>query len=251
MLNEAAGVLREALASNTAAPEAAGPAEGVPSTGSAPAGTRPQGSTGGPAMATAAKIQAQLEDLEARVLEGRPRIRAVCCDSNQVEEETALLDSGATHAVLASGLDPTQELIPCTVSLAGDQRQVWRQTPGGSLVAPSNDEGSAPQTILPLRSLVEELGCTIRWSKKSGLQLVHPRLGKLRTSLKGGCPQLSKEQALELVRELEGAKLGNLEHRLIRGFELSCALPQVWVSMKSSTGSLARAAASPPSRCQG
>eukprot|EP00439_Symbiodinium_sp_Y106_P083071 s597_g22.t2 len=169
-----------------------------------------------PTMATAAKIQAQLEDLEARVLDGRPRVRAVSHAGDAEEEDTALLDSGATHAVLDSSATKEQALVPCTVSLAGDQKQVWHQTPGGSLVAPCNEEGSITQTILPLGLLVHQLGCSLRWSKKGGLQLIHPRLGRLRTSLKGGCPQLSKDQALHLVKELESAKLGELDGRLKR-----------------------------------
>ena len=155
-------------------------------------------------------IQAQLADL-------RPQVRAVRrSESPEEEEPTALLDSGAAHAVLDQESVATQSLHPCTVSLAGDQKQTWRQTPGGSLVAPDNGEGSTPQTIIPLGLLVEQLGCSLRWSRKSGLQLVHPRLGRLKTSLKAGCPQLSKAQALELVRELEGARLGELDGRLKR-----------------------------------
>jgi len=41
----------------------------------------------------------------------------------------ALLDSGATHAVLDMGSVRNQKLEPCTVFLAGDQRQTWHQTP--------------------------------------------------------------------------------------------------------------------------
>ncbi|CAE7795583.1 GIP, partial [Symbiodinium sp. CCMP2456] len=158
--------------------------------------------------------QAQLEDLEAQVLDGSPKVRALQGLSQFEEEPTALLDSGATHAVLDESSVRAQDLVPCTVSLAGDQRQVWQQTPGGSLVAPSNESGNVPQTILPLGCLVEQLGCTIKWSKKLGLHLVHPRLGRLRTSLKGGCPQLNKDQALLLIKELEKARLGELTSRL-------------------------------------
>eukprot|EP00439_Symbiodinium_sp_Y106_P005521 s9192_g1.t1 len=169
-----------------------------------------------PTMATAAKIQAQLEDLEARMLDGRPRVRSITCGGDEEREDTALLDSGATHAVLDSKATEEQPLVPCTVSLAGDQKQVWHQTPGGSLVAPCNGEGGTAQTILPLGLLVHQLGCSLRWSRRDGLQLVHPRLGRLKTSLKGGCPQLNKSQALQLVKELESAKLGELDGRLRR-----------------------------------
>ncbi|OLP94794.1 hypothetical protein AK812_SmicGene23144 [Symbiodinium microadriaticum] len=215
VLSDAAGVLREAIhasagAADTAAhqpPSAGGSARG----GGSEAGT----SAEGPAMAAAAKTQAQLEDLEARVLDGRgPAVRAV---SGAVEamnsEQTAVLDSGATHAVLDIASAEGQDLVPCTVSLAGDQRQTWKQTPGGSLVAPSTGEGTT-QTILPLGCLVDQLDCSVRWSKKGGMHLTHPRLGRLKTSLKGGCPQLNREQAMCLIKELESAKLGELTSRL-------------------------------------
>ena len=215
VLTDAAGVLREALASGPGAAQAS-PGKGGVQVEGPQLSTDQGGGKDTPTMATAAKIQAQLEDLEARVLDGRPRVRAVSHAGDAEEEGTALLDSGATHAVLDSSATKEQALVPCTVSLAGDQKQVWHQTPGGSLVAPCNEEGSITQTILPLGLLVHQLGCSLRWSKKGGLQLIHPRLGRLRTSLKGGCPQLSKDQALHLVKELESAKLGELDGRLKR-----------------------------------
>ncbi|CAE7756656.1 RE1 [Symbiodinium sp. CCMP2456] len=172
--------------------------------------------SGATPMAAAAKIQAQLDDLEARVLDGTPRACAVerfnkvpgADDREESTESTALLDSGATHAVLDLSSVQHQKLEPCTVSLAGDQRQTWHQTPGGSLVAPNTAEGHAPQTILPLGCLV------VRWSRKAGLQVIHPRLGKMKTSLKSGCPQVSKDQAVMLIKELESAKLSELTGRL-------------------------------------
>ncbi|CAE7765514.1 GIP [Symbiodinium sp. CCMP2592] len=221
VLSEAAGVLREAFRANAAEsdsvqdPGSPTAHQGIPGGESASAAMRAAADP--PVMATAAKIEAQLQDLEARVMEGQPRIRAVEAGGGVTErEQTALLDSGATHAVLDPTAVRTTDLSPCMVSLAGDQRQWWRQTPGGSLVAPAKEEGGETQTILPLGSLVEQLGCSIRWTKKAGLQLHHPRLGKLETSIRSGCPQLSKKQALELVRELEGAHIGDLESRLRR-----------------------------------
>ncbi|OLP87629.1 Copia protein [Symbiodinium microadriaticum] len=216
VLSDAAGVLREAIHASASTSDSA--AHQPPSAGGSARGGGSDAGTGaeGPAMAAAAaKIQAQLEDLEARVLDGRgPTVRAV---SSVVEagsfEQTALLDSGATHAVLDVASAEGQDLVPCTVSLAGDQRQTWKQTPGGSLVAPSTGEGTT-QTILPLGCLVDQLDCSVRWSRKGGMHLTHPRLGRLKTSLKGGCPQLNREQAMTLIKELESAKLGELTGRL-------------------------------------
>ncbi|OLQ14731.1 hypothetical protein AK812_SmicGene1053 [Symbiodinium microadriaticum] len=209
VISDATSVLKEAMSASAAAAEAMPTQSGT--------GTIPQAGEGSeaPPMAVAAKIQAQLQDLEARVLDGGPRVRAVREDQFvEAWEQTALLDSGATHVVLDDAAAGTQDLVPCTVSLAGDQRQTWHQTPGGSLVAPITGDGHAPQTILPLGSLVSQLGCVLRWSQKTGLQLIHPKLGRLRTSMKGGCPQLSKDQALSLIRELESARLSELAGRL-------------------------------------
>ncbi|CAE7924460.1 GIP, partial [Symbiodinium sp. KB8] len=209
VISDATSVLKEAMSASATAAEAVPTQSGT--------GAIPQAGEGSeaPPMAVAAKIQAQLQDLEARVLDGGPRVRAVREDQFvEAWEPTALLDSGATHVVLDDAAAGNQDLVPCTVSLAGDQRQTWHQTPGGSLVAPITGDGHAPQTILPLGSLVSQLGCVLRWSQKTGLQLVHPKLGRLKTSLKGGCPQLSKDQALSLIRELESARLSELAGRL-------------------------------------
>ena len=71
-------------------------------------------------MAVAAKIQAQLQDLEARVLDGGPRVRAVR-EAPTVEpgEPTALLDSGATHVVLddAAAEPRTSCHAPCRLQV--------------------------------------------------------------------------------------------------------------------------------------
>ena len=210
VLSDAAGVLREAMAVSPTTGDVVHQGGGA----SQAVGGE---SSEAPAMAVAAKIQAQLEDLEARVLDGGPQIRSVRGHAPEGPcEPTALLDSGATHVVVDDAAAGSQQLVPCTVSLAGDQRQTWHQTPGGSLVAPVTGDGHAPQTILPLGSLVTQLGCSLRWSQRGGLQLIHPKLGRLKTSLKGGCPQLSKEQALSLIKELEGARLGELAGRLKR-----------------------------------
>ena len=207
VLSEAAGVLREALRST--ATEGETPVEqGSPmsKTGSAGPSTESpsaaaRAAADPPVMATAAKIEAQLQNLEARVMEGNARVRAVSTREAQgLSEPTALLDSGATHTVLdPTAISATDDLSPCMVSLAGDQKQLWKQTPGGSLVAPRRDGGGETQTILPLGSLIEQLGCSVKWTRKAGLQLVHPRLGKLDTSMRSGCPQISKHQALQLV----------------------------------------------------
>ena len=141
MLSEAAGVLREVLASHPASSDGAGGTNQDPAQRSTSGGAGDQGvSSSESPIAAAAKIQAQLETLESQLHERGPSIRAVKFEATECAEQTALLDSGATHAVLDASSVEKAELIPCTVSLAGDQRQVWHQTPGGSLVAPASKE---------------------------------------------------------------------------------------------------------------
>ena len=230
VLSEAAGVLREVLSSQATSGDStnSGHADQHQQAANATA-SDPSGSGGSESpIAAAAKIQAQLESLESQILDGGPRIRAVSCGDQELQEPTALLDSGATHAVLDASSVEKSSLVPCTVSLAGDQRQTWHQTPGGSLVAPGNGDGAVTQTILPLGCLIEQLGCSVRWSRKGGLQLFHPRLGRLRTSLRSGCPQLGREQALQLIRELEAAKLQELSGRRVLHNKVEC-LVESWL----------------------
>eukprot|EP00439_Symbiodinium_sp_Y106_P082366 s11_g21.t1 len=97
-----------------------------------------------------------------------------------------LLDSGATHPVI-----PFREelggLEKVSVTLAGDGKQQWLRTKGGTLVVPPSPGGPGgaepPQSIVPLGALVESLGCSVTWSKRRGLRVVHPRLGLLKTGV--------------------------------------------------------------------
>ena len=102
-----------------------------------------------------------VERCEAKVCKGCPTMPVI---------STALLDSGATHAVVP--YDPRMDnLERVPVTLAGDAKQEWWRTQGGTLVVPppaSSSEAPSPgQTILPLGALVEHLGCQVSWSKKA------------------------------------------------------------------------------------
>ena len=68
----------------------------------------------------------------------------------------ALLDSGATHAVIPFHAR-LQNLERVPVTLAGDEKQEWLRTQGGTLVVPPDptSAGKGPvQTILPLGALL-------------------------------------------------------------------------------------------------
>ena len=129
-----------------------------------------------------------------------------------------LLDSGATHPVI-----PFREelggLEKVSVTLAGDGKQQWLRTKGGTLVVPPSPGGPGgaepPQSIVPLGALVESLGCSVTWSKRRGLRVVHPRLGLLKTGVaRNTCPYVQEQQALELIKELEMKRLHEFESQV-------------------------------------
>ncbi|CAE7269327.1 unnamed protein product [Symbiodinium sp. CCMP2592] len=135
----------------------------------------------------------------------------VCKDTGERGSASgALLDSGATHAVIAYDSN-LRNLERVPVTLAGDAKQDWWKTRGGTLVVPPNqDQGSGKpvQTILPLGALVESLGCQVQWTKRKGLRVTHPTLGVLATGISSNtCPYVQEEQALKLIAELESQRL--------------------------------------------
>ncbi|CAE7852764.1 GIP, partial [Symbiodinium necroappetens] len=142
---------------------------------------------------TLASLSAQLDslrsmtrDYEARMM----RFDEVHCSVSAV----ALLDSGATHPVVpfAKGMSGLQR-VP--VTLAGDSKEEWYRTRGGTLVVPPAGPTSSikPQTIIPLGALVENLGCSVSWSKRGGLK---------------------EDQALSLISQLEDKRLNEFKDQV-------------------------------------
>ena len=64
--------------------------------------------------------------------------------------------------------------------------------------------------IVPLGSLVQELGCSVNWTRR-GLEVIHPVYGVLTTHVSGACPFIGEARALELIGELENRKLEQLK----------------------------------------
>ena len=63
------------------------------------------------------------------------------------------------------------------------------------------------EPIVPMGLLAEVLSCDIRW-KDGSLQVLHPNRGELPVSSSERCPQVPRRLALELIREMEDAKVG-------------------------------------------
>ena len=224
ILADAASILRQTIPVPTVE---ATQAEGSPSsratgpTVGAGTGATPQANSVTPGTPVSMEmLSAQLEGIRAMARGFETKAEAKACRVDEVLSagcaiNRVLLDSGATHPVIPYN-SSLQDLERVSVTLAGDGKQQWLRTQGGTLVVPPMPEGSSsaepPQTIIPLGALVQSLGCTLTWSKRKGLRVTHPRLGLLRTGVgKNTCPYVQEKQALELIQELELKKLKDFE----------------------------------------
>ena len=205
MLADAALILQQAMpqrdgtvAGETVAP---GPIAGPPK---APSPGVAQGTP-----VTLASLSAQLDSLRAMTREYEAKMMRFEEEKAKIAP-VALLDSGATHPVVPfSGDMSGLQKVP--VTLAGESKEEWYRTKGGTLVVPPSDpseDKAKPQTIIPLGALVENLGCSLNWSKRGGLKVRHPALGVLKTGVgRNTCPFLQEDQALTLISELEDKRL--------------------------------------------
>ena len=130
-------------------------------------------------------------------------------------ERAALLDSGASHSFrLPVNMDEETSAMPVKVELAGGQYITLKQNRAGTLLSTRDVEGAVDSTpILPLGALVQQLGCDLSWSRKTGLKVSHPQFGELRTFVRGNHPMIGETQALALIAQLEEAKLKELENK--------------------------------------
>ena len=92
-----------------------------------------------------------------------------------------------------------------SVTLANDEKRDLLQAESGAILSTSAET----QPILPMAELVSA-GCEISW-KTGNFKVVHPVWGELRTTIRGGCPELAQEQAARLVNEIEDKKLKELK----------------------------------------
>ena len=92
-----------------------------------------------------------------------------------------------------------------SVTLANDEKRDLLQAESGAILSTSAET----QPILPMAELVSA-GCEISW-KKGNFKVVHPVWGELRTTIRGGCPELAQEHAARLVNAIEDKKLKELK----------------------------------------
>ena len=140
--------------------------------------------------------------------------------NGMVEQGMALLDSGASHP-FRNAVDE-RELLQASdvnVELADGQTVGLLQTKSGTLL---NDKGPSQSPIVPLGSLVQQLGCTVSWSKRQGMKIHHPAHGDLTVKMKGNCPMIDELQALKLISEIEEKNLSRLREATAKSLWSQC-----------------------------
>ena len=140
------------------------------------------------------RLQQQLNALRLKTL----RLRRLAGGGVQ-----GLLDSGATNPLrpLKPGEDATS-YRQVEVALANGGKTQLAITRGGTLVSPDLDI----EPIVPMGLLIGVLGCKATW-EEGGITVIHPKIGRLPINQSEGCPQVTRQLALQLIEEIEDKKL--------------------------------------------
>ena len=121
-----------------------------------------------------------------------------------VGTDVGLIDSGATHPLRPRLEGEDTELYPVVdVSLADGRAVRLKMSPGGAMISPS----AVIEPIIPMGMLSQKLNCRISWDR-GNMVVNHPQRGNLKVMMKGGCPHVTRDEALALISELEDVKLG-------------------------------------------
>ena len=146
----------------------------------------------------------------------------------------ALLDSGATHALRKATSEEEWlkgELVK--VALAGGQSITMRMNEAQTfLLPPTPDDGEGSKaSIVPMGALVATLGYKMEWNQ-SRCKLIGRNGEKIKLKVRGGCPDRSEAQALNLIARLEEDKLKSLNDTVIKSRgrirEAALRLKETW-----------------------
>ena len=169
-----------------------------------------------------AEVKQLLMEANAMLKEMR-QLKMLALSSTQVENmavghgchpnsgRTGLLDSGASHPFRTATEEEIERATRVKVQLADGAEVVLAQNKAGTLLARPSSEGDAATPIVPLGSLVQDLGCDVSWSRRRGLEIRHPEHGVIRPKVVGPCPVVGEACALDLIKELEDLKLSTLQ----------------------------------------
>ena len=121
--------------------------------------------------------------------------------------DTGRIDSGATSALRQATEVELSTAKKVKVQLAAET-ELW-------LSALATLLSDLPvQPIVPMACL-PALGSSISWTDR-GISIVHPSRGLLPVRLKGACPELPAELAVQLIRDYEGMQGAQEAERLRR-----------------------------------
>ena len=169
-----------------------------------------------------AEVKQPLKEANAMLKEMR-QLKMLALSSTQVENmavghrchpgdgRTGLLDSGASHPFRVATEEEIERATRVKVQLADGAEVVLAQNKAGTLLARPSREGDTATPIVPLGSLVQDLGCDVSWSRHRGLEIRHPEHGVIRPNVVGPCPVVGEACALDLIKELEDLKLSTLQ----------------------------------------
>ena len=153
-----------------------------------------------------------MERLQQQLNSLRQKQKVLRLQKMATGDQAGLIDSGATHPLRPQKNGEVTAGFPVVgVSLADGRRIQLKMSPGGAMISPD----PMVEPIVPMGPLAEVLGCEIAW-KDGKLSIRHPLRGDLKVSQHNGCPQVSRQLALDLISELEDANQG-----LKRGLEMS------------------------------
>ena len=170
---------------------------------------------------TEAQMKQLLEEANAMMKEMR-KLKMLALSSTEVENNavarrcgpmtgrTGLLDSGASHPFRSASTDELQEATRVKVQLANGSEVTLAQNRAGTLLASTPKDGDELSPIVPLGSLVSELGCDLVWTRTRGLEIRHPQHGLIKPRIVGQCPVIGESRALDFIREMEERKLESL-----------------------------------------
>ena len=119
---------------------------------------------------------------------------------SEIEGETGLLDSGASHPMRPAPEAEYNHGHPVRVTLAGEDVKVLMQNSQGTILV--QEENTAIQPIVPLGAVIEKLGYTLHWSPRT-LRLTHPEKKPVKVKIKNHCPEVAASDALDLIRGAE------------------------------------------------
>ena len=153
------------------------------------------------------ELQRQLDQLRSK----QPSMKTMKLTrmSTTIDGAWALLDSGATHPLRSlQSTDRLETLKEVNVNLANGHSVGMLMTPSGVMVSTDEDV----EVIIPLGWLTSR-GCEVAWNGGS-IAVHHPKRGSLPVEIHGGCPQIPKTLALEMLAEYEQDELQKIVMRM-------------------------------------